>query len=117
MGQGCKSLLALLGSEVRKNTFSLLSLYVGNRKDRMDVNKLITIKYMTTVINSPGNGDGGGSSVGLVFGLIALLVVVGLFFVYALPAIRGSGAATPSGAIDVNVKLPAGTPTPTPAAQ
>lgn len=73
---------------------------------------------MTTVINNPGNGDGSDSAVGMIVGIIVLLMIVGLFFVYALPAIRGSGAAPQNGAIDVNVKLPSGgdtSPDPAPA--
>lgn len=61
---------------------------------------------MTTVVNTPGSSNSSDSSVGMVLGLIVLLVVLGLFFVYALPAIRGSAPAQPNGAIDVNVKLP-----------
>lgn len=61
---------------------------------------------MTTVINNPGNGEGSGSGVGIIIGVIVLLVVIGLFFVYALPAIRSSWVTPQKGNIDVNVKLP-----------
>ena len=67
---------------------------------------------MTTVINNPGNSEGSDSSVGMILGVIVFLVVVGLFFVYGLPAIRNSRVTPPNGNIDINVKLP--TPTPTP---
>lgn len=70
---------------------------------------------MTTVINNPGVGETGDSAVGMIVGVILLLVVVGLFFVYALPAIRGNSAAPRSDTVDVNVKFPAGGTSPTPA--
>lgn len=61
---------------------------------------------MTTVINNPGNSGGGESSgVGVIVGIIVAIVVVGLFVVYALPAIRGGQAPT-DGSIDVNLKVP-----------
>ncbi|MFA6214970.1 MAG: hypothetical protein WC768_00190 [Patescibacteria group bacterium] len=61
---------------------------------------------MTTVINNPGNGEGSGSGVGIIIGVVVLLVVVGLFFVYALPAIRSSRVTPQNGNIDVKVNLP-----------
>lgn len=67
---------------------------------------------MATVINNPGNGSGAGSSVGVIVGVIVLLVVLALFFVYALPAIRGSGGGVPN-AIDLNVNLPENVTAPT----
>ncbi len=73
---------------------------------------------MTTVINNPGGAEGSDSSSGfsVIIGVILLLVVIGLFFIYALPAIRNNPtAATPqNSSIDVNVKLPAGGTTPAP---
>lgn len=66
---------------------------------------------MTTIINTPGNNSD-SSGVGVIVAIIIAIVVIGLFFVYGLPAIRGMGSAAPqNGAIDVNVKLP--TPAPT----
>ncbi len=67
---------------------------------------------MTTVINNPGNNEDSGGAVGMILGVVVLLVVVGLFFVYALPAIRNSGGVTPKGTLDVNVNVPAGIPAP-----
>lgn len=75
---------------------------------------------MTTVINNPGNGEGTDSGVGVVLVVIALIVVAGLFFMYALPAIRAGNATPQNSSIDVNVKLPAGDntpPSPTPPPQ
>lgn len=61
---------------------------------------------MTTVINNPGKGEGSDSSVGLIIGLVILLAILGLFFVYALPAIRGVGTQPQNGNVNINVKLP-----------
>ncbi|MDO8667962.1 MAG: hypothetical protein Q7K35_02575 [bacterium] len=72
---------------------------------------------MTTVINNPsGGGSENSSSLGIIFGVIIAIVLIGLFFFYGLPALRraGTGSATnpsqPSGPtinipdkIDINV--------------
>lgn len=67
---------------------------------------------MNTIINNPGNtGDGESTGVGLILGIILAIVIIALFFVYALPAIRGT--STPqNGTVDVNIKLPPGDNTP-----
>ncbi len=77
---------------------------------------------MATVINNPGHAersDGAAdSTMGILMGVIVLLVLATLFFVYALPAIRASNAtpaAPQNSTIDVNVKTPVTTPTPAPA--
>jgi len=66
---------------------------------------------MTTVINNPGEGSD-SSPVSMIVGVVGLLVVVVLFFMFVLPIMRGTtNQAVPdqkSGAIDVNVKLPEG---------
>lgn len=67
---------------------------------------------MTTVINNPGNGENTDGGMGLILGVFILLIVAALFFVYGLPAIRGNSATPPADNIDINVKLPATTPTP-----
>lgn len=74
---------------------------------------------MTTIINTPGKGDGADSGVGVMLVVIVLIVVAGLFFMYALPAIRANNTAPQNSSIDVNVKLPASDttlPSPTPKA-
>ncbi len=71
---------------------------------------------MATIINNPKSGDESNSSVGMIVGLVVLLAAVGLFFIYALPAIRANMATPQDGAIDVNIKLPAGETAPAPAA-
>lgn len=68
---------------------------------------------MTTVINNPG--DGSDSSASIVILVIVLLIAAAVFFIYGLPAIRGSRVAPQNGSIDVNVKLPAGAISPAPA--
>lgn len=64
---------------------------------------------MATIVNNPGTTTDNGSGTGFVIGLLLLLVVAFLFFVYGLPAIRSSMAG-PSlnvpGKIDVNVNTP-----------
>ncbi len=71
---------------------------------------------MATIINNPGtNSDDSG--VGVVIGVVVGLLLIVLFFAYALPSIRGT--ATPSttqapGGATVNVQLPGGS-TPAPA--
>ncbi|MDO8594917.1 MAG: hypothetical protein Q7R93_05430 [bacterium] len=60
---------------------------------------------MTTVINTPPTQESSDSGVGILLGVIVGLVLIALFFVYALPAIRGTEAQK-SDSIDVNIKLP-----------
>jgi len=62
---------------------------------------------MATVINNPGDSDG-GSGAGLIVGILFGIIVIALFFLYALPAIRGADTAKQPNSIDVNVKLPEG---------
>lgn len=62
---------------------------------------------MPTVINNPGQGDGGsGMGSGLVIG-IAIVILIGLvvFFVYGMPALRG-GQQNPSDNINIQVPNP-----------
>ena len=61
---------------------------------------------MSTVINNPGNGEGSDNAVGMIIGVVVLIVVIALFFVYVLPMIRDNNP-TPSGT-NINVTLPAG---------
>ncbi|MFZ2151707.1 MAG: hypothetical protein WAV09_01210 [Minisyncoccia bacterium] len=66
---------------------------------------------MTTVINNPGNGEGSGGVAGIVVGMIALIVVIAIFFVYVLPMIRNSNVP-PQKSLDINVTLPTDTAKP-----
>lgn len=70
---------------------------------------------MTTIVNTPPASNESGGNMGMIVGLIVLIVMAFLFFVYGLPAIRNMGPAQinvpapqvniPS-KIDVNVTQP-----------
>lgn len=63
---------------------------------------------MTTVINNPGDGDS-SSAMGVIVGIIVVIILGALFFMYALPAIRGGAAPQDdSGSLNINVDLPTG---------
>lgn len=57
---------------------------------------------MTTVINNPNGSDGGSS--GVIVGVLVALVIVGLFVVYGLPALRNQN----NGGAEIKVQLPTG---------
>jgi hypothetical protein len=57
---------------------------------------------MTTVINNPGNDSSGGGT-GLIVGVIIAIVLIALFFMYGLPALRGSNN---NDGVDIKVELP-----------
>ncbi len=59
---------------------------------------------MATVINNPSSEDSG---VGVIIGVLVAIILVVLFFVYGLPALRGPAPAD-NGGINVNVDLPSG---------
>lgn len=60
---------------------------------------------MATIVNNPAPSNDSSGMGGMIFGLVALVVVVYLFFVYGLPAIQqvGSPQINVPGKIDVNV--------------
>lgn len=60
---------------------------------------------MATIINNPPS-EGSGNSMGMIFGLVAVLVLGYLFIFYALPALRqvGTPQITVPSEIDVNVQ-------------
>ena len=64
---------------------------------------------MSTVINNPGNNPTPvaveSSGAGPIVAVLIALVLVVIFFVYILPAIRSSQAPQ-SGTVNVNLKLP-----------
>jgi hypothetical protein len=70
---------------------------------------------MTTIINTPPAGESADSGLSLIFGIIIALILVALFFVYGLPAIRSNGVAPKANDVNVNVKLPPATTAPVPA--
>ncbi len=60
---------------------------------------------MTTVINTPNNGE--STTAGFMIGAILVIVIIlGLFFIYRIPAMRSNGMQK---SVDVNVTLPANT--------
>lgn len=66
---------------------------------------------MTTIINTPPatNNESGGS-MGMIIGLVVLLILGYLFFVYGLPAIQNMQVGTPQinipAKVDVNINQP-----------
>lgn len=62
---------------------------------------------MTTIINTPPAPKESGGNMGIIIGLIVLIVLAYLFFVYGLPAILQMQSGTPQinipGKIDVNI--------------
>lgn len=62
---------------------------------------------MTTIVNNPPASDNSGGPVGWIIGLIILLVLGYLVYVYGLPAIQNMQGGTPQinipSQIDVNV--------------
>lgn len=62
---------------------------------------------MTTIVNTPPATKDPGGGMGMIIGLIVLIVVAFLFFVYGLPAIQNMKLGTPQinipNKIDVNV--------------
>lgn len=69
---------------------------------------------MTTIINTPPTGESADSGLSLILGIIIALILVALFFVYGLPAIRANNVAPEANDVNVNVELPPITTTPTP---
>lgn len=66
---------------------------------------------MATIINNPDSGSGNGGGAGMVIGAVIVLVIIVLFFIYGLPALRGSRSGTTiqvPDKINVNVSKPAG---------
>lgn len=61
---------------------------------------------MTTIINTPPIGESADSGVSLIFGIIIALILVALFFVYGLPAIRANNVTPKANDVNVSVQLP-----------
>ena len=61
---------------------------------------------MTTIVNNPPSSDNSGGPMGMIIGIVVLLILGYLVYVYGLPAIRQIGG-TPEinipSEIDVNV--------------
>ena len=63
---------------------------------------------MATIINNPPSSDNSGGPMGMIIGLVVLAVLVYLFFIYGLPAVRqmqfgGAPQINIPSKIDVNV--------------
>ena len=62
---------------------------------------------MTTIVNTPPAAKEPGGGMGMIVGLVVLVVMTYLFFVYGLPAIRNVQVETPQinipSEIDVNI--------------
>ncbi len=62
---------------------------------------------MTTIVNNPPPSNDSGGGMGMIIGVIVLLVLGYLFFVYGIPAIRqiqlGSPQINIPNKIDVNI--------------
>lgn len=63
---------------------------------------------MATIVNNPAPAPESNGGMGMIIGLILFIVVLFIFFVYALPAIRhiGSPQINIPNKIDVNVNQP-----------
>lgn len=65
---------------------------------------------MTTIINTPPATKESGGSMGVIIGLIVLVIVAYLFFMFGLPAIRRVQVGAPQinipSKIDVNINQP-----------
>ncbi len=62
---------------------------------------------MTTVVNTPPSNNQGGNGMGFLVGIVLLIVVGFLFFVYGLPMLRQSTQAPQINVpdkIDVNIQ-------------
>lgn len=65
---------------------------------------------MTTIVNNPAPSNDSGGGIGMIVGLIVLLVLGYLFFIYGIPALRqiqlGSPQINVPSKIDVNINQP-----------
>jgi len=60
---------------------------------------------MATIINNPDTGTHSSGS-GMVFGILIAIIILAVFFIYALPSIRNAGSGTNINVpdrVDVNV--------------
>lgn len=57
---------------------------------------------MTTILNTSPSGNNTDSGMGIVIGVIVAIILIALFFVYALPALRNSNNAATSASTPAN---------------
>lgn len=62
---------------------------------------------MTTIVNNPAPSGDSGGGMGMIIGLIVVVLLVFLFFVYGLPMLRQARLGSPQinvpSEIDVNI--------------
>ena len=69
---------------------------------------------MATIINNPANqGSDEGAGIGFIFGILVVVLVGFLFFIYALPALRDSGAEKLPTTQNIEIQIPAPATEPT----
>lgn len=70
---------------------------------------------MTTIINSPTGESASESFAGIIVGVIIAIILIALFVIYGLPALRSTPApaAKSPDVVNVNVSLPESTVNPT----
>lgn len=65
---------------------------------------------MTTIVNTPPAPKESGGGVGIIIGIIVLLIVGYLFFMYGIPVLRQAQMGSPQinipSQIDVNINQP-----------
>lgn len=64
---------------------------------------------MTTIINTPSNGESGDGVASILMGILLTIIVAALFFIYVMPKVNNPVEAPKANSIDVNVKLPSTT--------
>lgn len=63
---------------------------------------------MTTIINNPSSGGERDSTITIIIGVLAGLILITLFFIYVLPVIRGNKEETKNDGSSLEVKLSSG---------
>lgn len=67
---------------------------------------------MATIINNPDTGARDSGGMGLIVGVILAILIVALFVIYGLPAIRGTDRSGTNvnvpEKVDINVNNPSG---------
>ncbi len=61
---------------------------------------------MTTIVNSPGTGENSSGALGVIIGILVVVILAILFYIYVLPSMRSQPAEQDS--VNVNIELPAG---------
>lgn len=62
---------------------------------------------MTTIINTPPAGESGSeSAAGIIIGVIFAIVLVALFVIYGIPALRSTSAVKEPTNTTINVTVP-----------